>query len=139
MKIAPIWALALAIPVAGCQSAALAPAPQNKHASDSAPTPQNNTAIPGEYLLKLFPNQPENADTLAQLTKIFQIQPVKVIKPIGNAWYLIILDKNLGRDPGLAAMQATANHSGLIETLQPNFPYGINPPKQPILKWDNPQ
>jgi hypothetical protein len=122
----------------GCQSAGLNPAlvpPPEKPPTMT----QNPTAVPGEYLLKLKPNVPDNGDTLAQLYRAFQSQSVQSIQPIGNAWYLLILSKNSNGDsgnpgdPGLAFMQTQAMQSDLIETLRPNLPYGVNPPKKPAL------
>lgn len=131
MKASLILMLLAPMLLVACQSAGLAPALVNQTSTEPNAMPQNPTARSGAYLFKLKPNAPDNADTLAQLYRAFQSQAVQSIKPIGNAWYLLILNKNTGADPGLAFMQSLAKQSGLIETLQPNLPYGINPPKQP--------
>ncbi len=132
MKIPFITALLAPLMLTGCQSAGLTPISEPPPAKPHAMT-QNPTALPGEYLFKLKPNLPDTADTLAQLYRAFQTQSVQSIQPIGNAWYLLILNKNTNTDPGLALMQTQAMESGLIETLQPNLPYGIHPPKKPAL------
>lgn len=129
---APLILMLLApLLLVACQNAGLTPAMVNQAATEPNAMPQNSKAVPGEYLLKLKPNVPDNANTLAQLYRAFQTQPVQSIKPIANAWYVLILNKNTGKDPGLAFMQSLAEQSGLIETLQPNLPYGVNPPKKP--------
>ncbi|MGC8698145.1 MAG: hypothetical protein ACP5Q0_06685 [Halothiobacillus sp.] len=134
MKNRALWGL-LAAPLmlAACQSVGTPAPAQPPSAKAPAVITQAPEGIPGEYLFKLKPNLPDTADTLAQLYRAFQTQSVQSIRPIGNGWYLLILNKNANTDPGLALMQTQAMESGLIETLQPNLPYGIHPPKKPAL------
>ncbi|HQS02233.1 MAG: hypothetical protein B7Y07_01435 [Halothiobacillus sp. 24-54-40] len=138
MKTPLFIALLAPLLLTGCQSAGLPPALNAPPAKADA-MPQNPTAVPGEYLFKLKPHVPDDGDTLAQLYRAFQSQSVQSIQPMGHAWYRLILNKNTNgdsgnpSDPGLAIMQTQALQSGLIETLQPNLPYGVYPPKKPAL------
>ena len=126
--------LALLFPFAltGCQSAGLTPALVPESGNSNA-MPDKSATLSGQYLFKLKPQVPNTAETLEQLHHAFESQSVQSIQPIGNAWYLLILNIKANPDPSFAVIQQLAEHSGLIETVQPNLPYGINPPKKPAF------
>jgi hypothetical protein len=135
MKTASLLMLLLTFILTGCQSASLKPAPAAEPTSPNA-MPHHSAAVPGEYLLKLNPQVPDTAETRARLQQIFQSQTVQSIRAIGNGWYLLVLQQKTGSDTELSVVQQLAEHSGLIEAVQPNLPYRINPPSKPALTGD---